>query len=341
MRVCVVVDDLDSAIGISALARQKFENSQVIPANQFKSIFSLLRHLRSASPDMIFFAWRGALVEIMSSRAMNHFFTRTFGNVTIGFLVADLLSLSPNRLEKEQSLINCCDFYAVTSKELLNLYSDTFESRKVGVLYRDFPKLDEFYEESLVGEQNKTFDVIWVGNSKWGSHQGVSDHKGFLSLVKPIESTLGNQILFKIIDSSLERERHEVVLDMIKRSKILIQTSASEGTGLPLLEAAGLGTSVLSTNVGVAPELLTGNLSRYLVPDSVEAWVRAILDLLPASREVGIALSKNFKNYIAEISNDRLPLVFPRSDKQFEQLISPKGYFVHLKWFRRWLIFQR
>jgi hypothetical protein len=85
---------------------------------------------------------------------------------------------------------------------------------------------------------------------------------------------------------------------------------------------------------------LTGNLSRYLVPDSVEAWVRAILDLLPESREVGIALSDNFKNYIAEISNDRLPLVFPKSDKQFEQLISSNGYFVHLKWFRRWLIFQ-
>jgi glycosyltransferase involved in cell wall biosynthesis len=46
------------------------------------------------------------------------------------------------------------------------------------------------------------------------------------------------------------------VLKCIRDSDILLQTSRNEGTGLPIIEALGLGTEVISNRVGVASEIL-------------------------------------------------------------------------------------
>ena len=52
---------------------------------------------------------------------------------------------------------------------------------------------------------------------------------------------------------------HELVLQKICQADVLIHTSNSEGTGLPILEALGLETDVMTTDVGIAGEIFSKN----------------------------------------------------------------------------------
>ena len=66
----------------------------------------------------------------------------------------------------------------------------------------------------------------------------------------------------------------------------LLAPSRAEGFGLPPVEAARLGTSVVASDLPVTRELL-GNKAVYLPPDDIYSWLETVVRLLntPASRQ--------------------------------------------------------
>jgi glycosyltransferase involved in cell wall biosynthesis len=83
----------------------------------------------------------------------------------------------------------------------------------------------------------------------------------------------------------------------IRSSKVLLVTSKSEGTGLPILEALALGTTPLTTDVGIAHEVLSGKLAQNILSRNVDEFLRKILNVL-ASDVSESFLEDTFEKYL-------------------------------------------
>ena len=84
-------------------------------------------------------------------------------------------------IESEKKLLEMCHYYYVTNLQLFSHYCNLLPDKKpLGVLH-DLPdiqlinKVRQRVNKPKFSEKPK---VIWIGNSKWGSRQGVKDHKG-------------------------------------------------------------------------------------------------------------------------------------------------------------------
>jgi glycosyltransferase involved in cell wall biosynthesis len=148
--------------------------------------------------------------------------------------------------------------------------------------------------------------IIWVGNSKWGSNYGFVDHKGFCEIVKPLKKEFTSICPFWLIDSSTTRTPNEEVLGKIAESEILIQASAHEGTGLPLLEAMGVGTIPITTDVGIAREILVGDLEHLIVERDKESFEIAISQVREAFLDLSNLCMSVFDAFIEKIAGERI-----------------------------------
>jgi glycosyltransferase involved in cell wall biosynthesis len=234
--------------------------------------------------------------------------------------------------------LNYADYYLVTSRELFYEYKTVFPESPPRGLYRDFPDVALIQEFRSMQKSEKPIDVIWVGNSRWGIHHGIEDHKGLHEIVIPLENRFEGSLKFEYIDSAKLRIPHRNVLELIQASRILIQTSKSEGTGLPLLEAAGLGTIVLTTKVGISEDFLNGNLREFIVLRDVESFHSAITHVIDNTAELGMQLMSRFDEYVEEIRYDLLPKdVIPKlkASRSFNRYFTILSF---SKWFRRWII---
>ena len=338
MKLLVIVDDHFSAIGLAASARKSEELIEVLAANDYYTPFMLLKAIEERKPTTVFFAWRGALRDILQCGWRPRRVFKKLNQVSIGVLIPDLMGLETGAISQETRIIDLVDFYMVTSKELYSLYSFRFPKKPPSGLYRDLPNLaliDSLKNENSSARKQR---VIWVGNSKWGVHQGAVDHKGMNEVVIPLRDKLRQNIDFWLIDSTEKRLPHEMVLREIRDSKVLIQTSKTEGTGLPLLEAAGLGTITITTDVGVASDFLQGELQKLIVERSVEGFSVGIDYAFSNSTRLSKMLEERFKTYVDEVSRDFIPQLPNTKTKDLSLFSIQLGLIIRMKWFRRWLL---
>lgn len=338
MTTLVIVDSHQSAIGLSAHARAKISGDQVLSASEFTSPYKLLKSIYKINPTIVFFAWRGALLDILGDSKKCQSTISEMHKTSIGILIPDLQGLQGNGIEAESKLLEFVDFYLVTSSELDILYSERFPSKLPSGLYRDMPDTSVINE---VRKQTNTYRekrIIWVGNSKWGKRQGANDHKGLHSIVIPLIHLLKKEFPFKVIDSSTDLLPHEDVLLEIRKSSVLLQTSKAEGTGLPLLEAAGFGTVVVTTNVGIASEFLTDGLSKLIVEPNVNSFILGIKYAFDNLNRLSALLEERFESYINEIRSDSIQFSGVPKAKFFEKYSTSNSLLVRLKWVRRWFI---
>ena len=280
-----VVDRKDSALAISALERAKINsNIKVYFALEYSNPSHLLSEIFKDKNQVLFFSWRFLLLELLTlkSSARKLLGFQQHGGI-IGILIPDHVGLDNPAQKKENELLSRTDFHMVTSKILAAFYeSKPSNSLFIGILH-DLPNLSLIQKASQqsLAHNSEFCQVIWVGNSQWGKKQGYEDHKGFNSIVKPLTKYfMSNPSLgvdLKIIDSAHGKLKNSEVINQIRASDILIQASTSEGTGLPLLEALGVGTEVLTTRVGVAEEILGGDSARVLQPE-LDVFIERIME---------------------------------------------------------------
>ena len=73
---------------------------------------------------------------------------------------------------------------------------------------------------------------------------------------------------------------------LMRNARALLAPSRVEGFGLPVAEAAAVGTPVLATDLPVTREIL-GDYPRYLPAGCLASWRAAVLDLMknPVNRQ--------------------------------------------------------
>jgi hypothetical protein len=338
--ILFIADVKNSAIATSSRQWKNIIGGEVIYCADFISPIHLLKSIGRKNPNTILFTWRGGLTEILKDPKSTKYLQKTLINSRILFSVPDYVGLRLTSVEEQ--LLKFADGVTVVSEKLLNLYSNLRQNEDLPYfILRDLPDLNLINEINL-RIQNRKNQVIWVGNSKWGERLGYSDHKGFKRFIQPIFAKL-SKLDPNLETISIDRGKKfvplERALEDIRSSKFLLQFSDSEGTGLPIIEACGLGTIPITRDIGVAKELLQGSLQNLVVTTADEA-VERISELKDI--EMHDALINSYNRYIKRckesirlINLDCVPI---RVTNRRNYLVKKnlKNYFlVRFKWIYR------
>ena len=316
--VIFVVDTNSSALFTAAQSRAKLCGGMVIAANSFSSPRALLRILEAKAPQVVLFTWRNALLDITSSKQNSEILKKIHRRTSIGILIPDHIGLNYEFIESELKTLAVSDFYMVTSEILLREYKCFNKQYPPHGVLHDLPDIEllKIVEAEKSTEINQQLNVVWVGNSKWGERQGFSDHKGLQSIVVPLLEIVSQHddcMKITIVDSSVKKLAYRNVLELIRDADVLIQTSRSEGTGLPILEALALRTNVVTTNVGVVPEILQAYPGRIALSNAT-SFHSALHSL---GKQPDLDYEGLLQRYIDTVSRELIPfdqkrnLVFP------------------------------
>lgn len=125
-----------------------------------------------------------------------------------------------------------------------------------------------------VASNGHEFTVGFVGQKTTGgfgkgrTNEGVKkwDIKGFELILQPLIRKLKDKVSFKILDNDATNAipYHEMPA-FYKHIDVLICTSLFEGCPLPVLEAASCGKPVISTRVGIVPELIKHGENGFVI----------------------------------------------------------------------------
>ena len=298
-----VVDSKDSPLWRAASSHANNRNVDVLSADEFFSPLALSKAIHDLGPRYVIFSWRGALDAVLASTAAKRNLLEC--RLYVFLLIPDFIGLHAIS-ELEQRRIQMADCLLVTSKQLCERYSETYLIRQILVLH-DYPPLNQITEIQKRELKRIPNRVIWVGNSKWGERAGFEDHKGLNGFARPVVEILSKlepELEFVVIDSARGKMPYAEVLREIATSSCLIMTSDSEGTALPILESAHLGTPVVSLDVGIASELFAGELSKQISPRDVRSFALKIQETLKSSTTLSKKISECASHYESKVLLD-------------------------------------
>lgn len=336
----IIVDRKNSALWLVAKNREKAGLYKVFAAFDYIQPSLMISDILKLNPKIIIFAWRGCIGFIAKDYRSVRLLSKLSNESRIAVLIPDHLSTEQVRHKGHVDSLKFVDYFLVTSEKLHDIYQRSPYFEKLGGVLHDIPDV-EYIENLYQGKKDIKSEntVIWVGNSRWGVNQGFKDHKGLSGLLLPafnLASEVIKDLQLTVIDSSKKRLPNHEVLEKIYSSNLLVQTSDSEGTGLPIVEASGLGVPVLTTNVGVAEELLVGDL-RYLICSSNPGELSSkIIAVVTREDEFNIRLRDAYKKYISTALQETLePKKFVKNSGAWRE-INGRNFF-SLIWLIRFL----
>lgn len=282
-KIALVIDKPDWAL--DHIAAQLIKNLGY--AYDFRKIYlSVLDNLAKLllladDCQIIHFLWRPLASDFGSSYTQSEIYSlgmtpeefaaRYIKGKAISVAVYDHLMLDGPESEFTPKLFTDPDTivtsYTVSSNKLKQLYDSRADIRlKPSAVTPDGVDLSLFYPKSLWRLEDissRTLRVGWVGNSKWA----VNDLKGLDGVIRPAIETLqkeGRAIEFVTSDRNEKMIPHEKMPDFYNSIDVYVCASLHEGTPNPVLEAMACGLPVVSTDVGLVPELF-GPLQRQFI----------------------------------------------------------------------------
>ncbi|MAJ00869.1 MAG: hypothetical protein CMA10_00470 [Euryarchaeota archaeon] len=117
---------------------------------------------------------------------------------------------------------------------------------------------------------------MWVGNPNLNHH---GDNKGFESIIAPVFDSLDKQVELVTATPSNPILRKDMG-EFYASGHILLCMSENEGGPLPVLEAMHVGRPVISTSVGIVPEVVVNDVNGWIIERSRSALKSTILKLL-------------------------------------------------------------
>ena len=148
-------------------------------------------------------------------------------------------------------------------------------------ILRDGVDTDVFKPLPKVGGANK-LQVGWVGNSSWGDD---SDFKGF-KILQEVKQKTETFCDWHIADKKQNPIPFEKMPEYYRKLDILTCFSKAEGTPNPALEGAASGCLVLSTEVGLIPELKRSGCVVEVVDRNVSSFVRTLKRLYQSNKKI-------------------------------------------------------
>lgn len=260
--------------------------------------------------DLIHFFWRGLTLNINSKGyksyikelggSVKKFNERFLNNKIITTSVYDHLFLDDN-IEKTKKIFSKCPYYYVSSNKLLDIYKKLdLDNYPYGVI-TDGVDLEEFYPKNkrkFNDINNRKIKIGWVGNSAW--KQDEEDFKGVNTILKPAIKELieeGYPIEAYFADRQERMIPHDEMVDYYSDIDVIVCTSKIEGTPNPVLEGMACGDIVVSTNVGIVPDVLGKKQSKFILEERSKDCLKKKLIYLVENRELFKELShENLKN---------------------------------------------
>jgi glycosyltransferase involved in cell wall biosynthesis len=256
--------------------------------------------------DLIHFFWRADLFNLLSSWTRQYFIdkgwdyhgfvTNVIAKANITTSVYDHLFLSDNEIQERKVLFNALSIgYTTVSQRLSKLYSSVETYPKPYGAIEDGVDLDFFTPSNLerLADEQREIVVGWVGNSKWGG-DGI-DHKGIETIIKPVVESLraeGCKVRGFYADRQERWIPHSEMNDYYNSIDIYLCASDIEGTPNPALESMACGLPIITTDVGMIPQLFGPLQKEYILANRSKEDLKEKLKELIESPQKRMALSK-------------------------------------------------
>ena len=134
--------------------------------------------------------------------------------------------------------------------------------------------LEIFYPEKQK-IQNNNLVVGWTGSLT--NHPGK---RGFYEFIKPIcEEIPGIELKVQAKEDNFITDDNQM-RNFYNSLDLYICASRSEGTPRPVIEAAACGVPVISTDVGIVPELIEDGIQGFIVERNYEAIKSGLINIL-------------------------------------------------------------
>ena len=293
-RIALIVDTDDWAFDHIAQQLVKHLSDQfnfrVLPLDVVETLPRAL--LMTKDFQLLHFFWRGHLLQLLSGDFKDH--CRYLGISTKELLapsrlstaVYDHLYLGPADAQTWRTLLSDrVAGYSVSSKRLFRLYSGLTGYPAPKAVLEDGVDTELFAPKRLErfeGVGKRPLRVGWCGNSRWATDER-NDSKGVYGILKPVlkELALEGLSIEPLFADRAERViPHEDMPDYYASLDLYVCTSEIEGTPNPILEAMACGVPVVSTDVGVVPDVFGPAQQRWILDERSPASLKRALRTL-------------------------------------------------------------
>lgn len=257
---------------------------EIVYTEDFKSYKDLCLYIGRIPKEKVHmhFFWRGYLRELIKYIAANRRRLAGIADVMIANAVTThvpdhLGSGLPDLRGEWRSTFEFVDAYFVTSKKLYEIYTKSLPFKAPWGVIHDNPVINGL--EEAISEDGRDLSLVWAGNSEWGQHLGEYDYKGLNSVITPALKSLdaqGIHVERHIFDKAKRTSPSEEVHAAVRKSDIVLIASREEGTPLPLIEAMASGCAVITTDVGIADEVLPDIQRPFICDRSASSFSNAI-----------------------------------------------------------------
>lgn len=239
-------------------------------------------------PDVVHYFWREYLYEILMGDPLGELPRRfdvpdwavldRFTRTAITMSVYDHLYTDEDSLRRRQPYLWFIDGYSVSSEKLRTVYSQGVGPAP-DVVIEDGVDLDVFHPADERRGPAGALVVGWAGNSEW-NRTPDRDPKGLHTIVRPALAQLeaeGVPVVGRFVDSSERRVPREEMPKFYRSLDVYLCASEIEGTPNPVLEAMACGIPIVSTDVGIVPQVLGPEQRRFIVRErTIDAFVEAL-----------------------------------------------------------------
>lgn len=283
-RIALIVDQENWAFDIEAkLLKNNLKDYfeiDVFASNKEEfndDLFKILEVVKDY--DLIHFFWRKLLIQIASEEFINKVIEKGYdykeyikslsNKISTG--IYDHLFLEPEEISLYKPIFTqYCKNYYTCSKRLEKIYSNILEYPK------PWGTIHDTYDNKLYSNTNhhrynkKTEDmplvVGWVGNSNWNIK--YQDFKGFHTILEPVINSLieeGYYIVRNYADKNIVFRTNEQMPAYYESIDVCVVVSTFEGTPRPIIEGMACGVPIISTNVGIVPEVFGPHQKGYIL----------------------------------------------------------------------------
>lgn len=263
--------------------------------------------LATRDMDLLHFFWRGDARTLFSDEFRTHagvllgdvqnYLSAFVEGRRVTTAVYDHLFLQAGDVQNWRQMYQNVTAYYTCSPRLDDIYREIADYPAPTAVLPDGVDLNLFRPLNLSRfreARSRPLVVGWAGNSRWSSVG--EDPKGFHSILLPVLARLRDQgfaIEGRFADRMEGFRPHASMPDYYATIDVYVCPSLHEGTPNPVLEAMACGVPVISTDVGLIPDVLGPQQKEFVLPDrsqdALEAALLRVIDepdvLMELSRE--------------------------------------------------------
>lgn len=253
--------------------------------SEYKSLDRLCHEIFSGKYILVHFFWRAWLSDLYYYILdRNRELLKHLLQTLLTFSVYDHTYLDAGNIRRFAVIFELASGFTVSSDRLQQIYNNFDLPLHPTSVIEDGVDLGLFFPVNLhrLGDRSRDIVVGWVGNSKWYNFEGI-DHKGLYSIIRPAIAGLradGVPVTGVFADRNVAHIPVEHMVDYYNSIDIYVCASDMEGTPNPVLEAMACGIPVISTDVGIVPQLFGPKQSAFILQERSVACLQEALRIL-------------------------------------------------------------